>query len=272
MRLGLNALKTSITSTAAAGAVPLGASAGWAKDTSIRFAVPDHPPTRIMQDLANERYHAPSGNNIRLEIDFIPWPNYYERLAASLASGEQKYQMIISDSQWLGAFVEGGYYMKINEFIDADPELRAIFGDLHPNLIAAYSTYPYGSDSYYGFPQNPEILTVFYRKDLFCDEGEQASFRKRYGYKLPCTSEEMNDVDWNAVRDFGAFFRRERGEHSPAKRWPTSSMALPIRPQKPTTTPSCRSTPSSGSTVGMSGTKPKRRMAKRRASSTRMSR
>jgi multiple sugar transport system substrate-binding protein len=95
-----------------------------AKDIVIRMAVPDWPPTRIMQDLANERYKAPSGNNVKLEADFIPWPVYYERLAASLTSGEKKYQMAVSDSQWLGAFVEGGYYLKINKFIDADPELQ----------------------------------------------------------------------------------------------------------------------------------------------------
>ena len=182
-----------------------------------------------MQELANERYKAPSGNDVTLEIDFIPWPLYYERLAASLTSGEQKYQMVVSDSQWLGAFVEGGYYMKINEFIDADPELQAVFDDLHPNLVAAYSSYPYGSEDYYGFPQNPEFLIVFYRKDLFCDDGERAAFAAKYGYTLPCTPEEMNDVDWDMVRDFGEFFRRARVNSWPGKPSTTTSMALPTR-------------------------------------------
>jgi multiple sugar transport system substrate-binding protein len=183
-----------------------------AKDIMIRMAAPDHPPTHIMQNLANERYKAHSGNNVKIETDFFPWPNYYERLAASLASGEKKYQMVVSDSQWLGAFVEGGYYMKINQFIDADLDLRTIFEDLHPELIEAYSSYPYGSHNYYGLPQNPELLIVFYRKDLFCNEGEQSVFQTRYGYKLPCTPIEMNDVDWGMVRDFGEFFRRRKGE------------------------------------------------------------
>jgi multiple sugar transport system substrate-binding protein len=203
-----------ISSTLAPAAVAalLGNNPGWAKDITIRMVVPDHPPNRVMQELANERYTAPSGNDVTLEIDFIPWPLYYERLAASLASGERKYQMVVSDSQWLGAFVDGGYYRRINEFIDADPELQAIFDDLHPNLVAAYSSYPYGSDDYYGFPQNPEFLITFYRKDVFCDQGEQKQFENKYGYKLPCTPEEMNDVDWEMVLDFGEFFRRTEGE------------------------------------------------------------
>ena len=201
---------------AAVGAAMLGLAAGAppaaAEDIVLRMAVPDWPPTRIMKDLADKHYKAPSGNNVVLEPDFIPWPNYYERLAASLTSGEQKYQMAVSDSQWLGAFIEGGYFMKINDFIDADPELKAAFDDLHPNLVAAYSTYPHKSDNYYGFPQMPDVLVVYYRKDLFCDEGERAAFEKQFGYALPCTPEEMNEAHWGMVDDFGAFFRRMPGD------------------------------------------------------------
>ena len=183
----------------------------YAKDIVLKMAVPDWPPTRIMQDLANEKYKAKSGNNVKLEADFIPWPNYYERLAASLTSGEKKYQMAVSDSQWLGAFVEGGYYMKINQFID-NPEWQAIFKDLHPNLVAAYSTYPHKSGNYYGFPQMPDVLVTYYRNDLFCDASEQAAFQAKYSKKLPCTGEEMDDLDWTTFGQIGEFFMRKKGD------------------------------------------------------------
>jgi multiple sugar transport system substrate-binding protein len=183
-----------------------------AKDIVLRMAVPDWPPTRIMQDLANEKYKAPSGNNVRLEEDFIPWPVYYERLAASLTSGEKKYQMVVSDSQWLGAFVEGGYYMPIDKFIKDDPEWQKVFQDLHPAVVWAYSTYPYKSDKHYGFPQMPDVLIVYYRKDVFCDPTEQKNYQAKYGKKLPCSGEEMDNVDWDQVKTFGEFFRRNKGE------------------------------------------------------------
>ena len=196
-----------------------------AKDVVLRMAVPDWPPTRIMKDLADKHYKAPSGNNVVLEPDFIPWPDYYTRLAASLTSGEQKYQMAVSDSQWLGANIEGGYYMKINDFIDADPELQAVFKDLHPALVAAYSTYPHitaqelekvgfphPEADYYGFPQMPDVLITYYRTDLFCHEGERAAFQEKYGKALPCSPEEMNDVDWDLVANMGEFFQRSAGE------------------------------------------------------------
>ncbi len=190
-----------------------GGTAASAEEIVLRMAVPDWPPTRIMKDLADKYYRAPSGNQVTLEPDFIPWPNYYERLAASLTSGEKKYQMAVSDSQWLGTFIEGGYYLKINQYIDADPELQAIFKDLHPNLVDAYSTYPHKSKNYYGFPQMPDVLVVYYRKDLFCNEAEQSAFQGKYGYKLPCSPEEMNKADWSMVDHFGEFFRRKKGEN-----------------------------------------------------------
>ena len=223
----MKTLKTLVGALAGAALLgsALAAKPAFAADIVLRMAVPDWPPTRIMKELADKHYKAPSGNNVVLEPDFIPWPDYYTRLAASLTSGEQKYQMAVSDSQWLGANIEGGYYMKINDFIDADPELQAVFKDLHPALVSAYSTYPHitaaeieevgfphPDANYYGFPQMPDVIITYYRKDLFCDEGERAAFKEKYGKTLPCTPEEMNDVDWDLVANFGEFFGRSVGE------------------------------------------------------------
>ena len=223
----MKSLKTFVGAFASAALLgsALAVQPAFGKDIVLRMAVPDWPPTRTMKDLADKHYKAPSGNNVTLEPDFIPWPDYYTRLAASLTSGEQKYQMAVSDSQWLGANIEGGYYMKLNDFIDADPELQAVFKDLHPTLVSAYSTYPHiGSAelaevgfphpdaNYYGFPQMPDVIIVYYRTDVFCHEGERATYKEKYGHDLPCAPEEMNEVDWDMVNNFGEFFGRKAGE------------------------------------------------------------
>ena len=107
-------------------AAGLGGAPAFAADVTITMAAPDWPPTRFMKEHFDQTYKSPAGHNTTLEMDFIPWPSFYERVAASLTSGEQKYQMIVTDSQWLGAFVEGGYYMDLTDKIAADPELTAI--------------------------------------------------------------------------------------------------------------------------------------------------
>jgi multiple sugar transport system substrate-binding protein len=188
-----------------------------AEDVVLKMAVPDWPPTRIMKDMFDKEYKAPSGNSVKLDIDFIPWPDYYTRLNASLTSGEQKYNMAVSDSQWLGAFIEGGYYKKLNEYIDADPGLKAAMDDMHPAPLNAYATYPYKSKNYYGFPQFPDVLVTFARKDILCNEEEQKNFQAKFNKKLPCTPEELDDIDWQMFEDVGKFFMRKKGENLAGK-------------------------------------------------------
>jgi len=183
-----------------------------AEDVTLKMAVPDWPPTRIMKDLFDKSYKAKSGNKVTLDVDFIPWPDYYTRLNASLTSGEKKYNMAVSDSQWLGAFAEGGYYLNITKYVAADPELQAVYKDMDRSVYYSHATYPYKSDQVYGFPQTPDVVINYYRKDVFCDETEQKNFMAKYKYKLPCTPEEMDQVTWDNYRDFGEFFKRKKGE------------------------------------------------------------
>ena len=216
-----------LTAVAVAAALGAGlAGTASADDITITMAAPDWPPTRFMKEHFDKSYESPDGHNVTLDMDFIPWPSFYERVAASLTSGEEKYQMIVTDSQWLGSFVEGGYYMDLTDLIREDEELTAIMGDLHPALISAYSTYPHKSrkyledagealapdTSYYGFPQFPDTYVTFYREDIFCNEEEGAAFEEAHGAKLPCTYEDWQDVDWERFEQIGQFLRRDAGE------------------------------------------------------------
>ena len=189
-----------------------GATYALAEEVTLTMAVPDWPPTRIMKKFFDEQYKPKSGNTVKLDVDFIPWPDFYTRVNASLTSGEQKYNFIVSDSQWLGAFVEGGYYRKINDLLDADPEFKKTLMSVHPAPLAAYSTYPYKSENYYGFPQFPDVLVNYGRKDILCHEEEQKNFQAKYGKKLPCTGEELDAMTWDDFKNVGEFFRRKKGE------------------------------------------------------------
>ena len=189
-----------------------GATYAFAEDVTLTMAVPDWPPTRVMKKFFDEQYKPKSGNHVKLDVDFIPWPDFYTRVNASLTSGEKKYNFIVSDSQWLGAFVEGGYYRKINDLLDADPDFKKTMESIHPAVYNAYSTYPYKSDNLYGFPQFPDVLVTYGRKDILCNEDEQKNFQAKYGKKLPCTGEEIDAMTWDDFKNVGEFFRRKKGE------------------------------------------------------------
>jgi multiple sugar transport system substrate-binding protein len=201
-------LAASLVGASLAAAVPSYA----AEEIVLNMAAPDWGPTRYLQEKAKSSYKAKSGNKVSVVIDFIPWPNFYERVAASLTSGEQKYQMVVTDSQWLGQFIEGGYFLKLNDHIDADPELQSIMKDLHPAMVDAYSTYPHKSDNYYGFPQMPDTKVTWFREDLFCHEGEKKAFAAKFDGTLPCTYAEWEDTDWQTWENVGKFFRRTKGD------------------------------------------------------------
>lgn len=203
----------------------LGTAPAFAEDITITMAAPDWPPTRFFKEEFDRSFKSPSGKSIKLNMDFIPWPSFYERVAASLTSGEQKYQMIVTDSQWLGSFVDGGYYKDLTEIMKKDPELTAVMKDLHPALVSAYSTYPNKTREfleqnafpapdthYYGFPQFPDVYVTYYRKDLFCNEKEAAKFKEQFNAKLPCTYEDWQQVDWTLYENIGKFFKRKKGE------------------------------------------------------------
>jgi multiple sugar transport system substrate-binding protein len=209
LRLGLATMATAVVAAFGPAAMPSSAAA---KDIVINMAAPDWLPTRFMQEEFNNTYKAKSGNNVKLIIDFIPWPSFYQRVAASLSSGEKKYQMLVTDSQWLGDFVEGGHYLKLNKYIDADPELKAMLDDMHQVAKDDYSSYPYKTQNYYGFPQFPDDYITYYRKDLFCNPTERANFRKQYNKFLPCYYHEWEDVDWDEWESIGKFFTRKKGD------------------------------------------------------------
>jgi hypothetical protein len=64
------------TVATAAAVLFVASSVASANDIVIHMASPEYLPARLMQDLSNERYQAPSGNDVRLQIDFFSWANY----------------------------------------------------------------------------------------------------------------------------------------------------------------------------------------------------
>jgi multiple sugar transport system substrate-binding protein len=58
----------------------------------------------------------------------------------------------------------------------------------------------------------PDTKVTFYRKDLFCDPGEQEAFKAKYNKALPCTYADWENVDWDTWGNIGEFFRRKPGD------------------------------------------------------------
>ena len=185
-----------------------------AEDVTLTMAVPDWPPTRIMKKFFDEQYKPKSGNTVKLDVDFIPWPDFYTRVNASLTSGEQKYNFIVSDSQWLGAFVEGGYYRKINDLIDADPELQEdVHGRMHPE--SAERLFDLSAQVARTTTASRSCRTCWSPSPARTSSATRTSRRtSRRSTTRSCPARAKRSTTWTGTtfENIGEFFQRKKGE------------------------------------------------------------
>mgnify|MGYP002133148093 CR=1 FL=1 len=55
-----------------------------------------------------------------MKFEFVPWPNFADRMLNELNSGGKLCDLMIGDSQWIGGAAENGQYVKLNDFFDAN--------------------------------------------------------------------------------------------------------------------------------------------------------
>lgn len=171
-------------------------------------------PANAMVELSKD-FEAQSG--IKMNFEFIPWPNFADRMLNELNSGGQLCDLLIGDSQWIGGGAENGHYVKLNEFFDAN---GISMDDFLPAAVYAYSTWPKGTENYYALPAMGDANGWFYRKDWFARPEIQEAFQAEYGRPLaePKTQTELleiaqffqgREIDGQTV--YGASIFTERG-------------------------------------------------------------
>lgn len=135
-----------------------------------------------------------------------PFGELFQKVAPTLASQSQEFNLLIVDSQWLGALSEPGWIVKADDVFAANPEL-----DITPysSLVTnTYQVYPDGSGIRWGFPQMPDTQGVFLRKDMLEDPKEQAAFKKKTGKDLPSTYEVLSQIEYDDLVEIIDFFHR----------------------------------------------------------------
>ena len=97
------------------------------EDLTLCWAAWD--PANALVELSKD-FEAQSGN--KMNFEFVPWPNFADRMLNELNSGGKLCDLMIGDSQWIGGAAENGHYVKLNDFFDKrrhqDGRLRAGHG------------------------------------------------------------------------------------------------------------------------------------------------
>ncbi len=184
----------------------------FAEDLTLCWAAWD--PANALVELSKD-YEAQSGNTMSFE--FVPWPNFADRMLNELNSGGQLCDLLIGDSQWIGGGAENGHYVKLNDFFEAE---SISMDDFAPATVYAYSTWPKGSENYYALPAMGDANAWFYRKDWFDKPEIQEAFQAKYGRELaePTTQTELMEIakffqgrEIDGQTRYGASIFTERG-------------------------------------------------------------
>jgi multiple sugar transport system substrate-binding protein len=188
------------------------ASLAQAEDLTLCWAAWD--PANALVELSKE-YEAQSGN--KMNFEFIPWPNFADRIQNELNSGGKLCDLLIGDSQWIGGGAENGHYVKLNDFFDAN---AISMDDFMPATVYAYSTWPKGTPNYYALPAMADANGWFYRKDWFTDPAIMADFKAKTGRDLaePTSQKELLEIaqffqgrEIGGNKVYGASIFTERG-------------------------------------------------------------
>jgi len=178
--LGLTILAASSTSSIAA-------------ELTILWAEWD--PANYLQELVN-KYEKETG--VKVTVETTPWADFQTKAFTEFNSQGDAYDLVVGDSQWLGAGSTAGHYVDLTDFFNEN-KLSEVMA---PATVAAYSEYPQKSGKYWAVPLEGDAVGWSYRKDWFEDPKEKAAFQAKYGYPL------APPKDWRQLRDTAEFFHR----------------------------------------------------------------
>ncbi|MBA5776670.1 extracellular solute-binding protein [Stappia sp. F7233] len=180
--------KTAVPLVLATVASGVAGKAAKAEDITLCWAAWD--PANALVELSKD-FTAETG--VGMKFEFVPWPNFADRMLNELNSGGKLCDLMIGDSQWIGGGAENGHYVKLNEFFDKE---NISMDDFAPATVYAYSTWPKGEPNYYALPAMGDANGWFYRKDWFARPDLQAAFKEKYGRDLapPKTQLELKDI------------------------------------------------------------------------------
>ena len=177
-----------LAATALVGLSGMAATGAQAANLTLCWAAWD--PANALIELSRD-FEANSGHTMRFE--FVPWPNFADRMLNELNSRGQLCDLMIGDSQWIGLAAESGHYVQLNDFFEAQGISMDAF---IPATVEGYAEWPKGTPNYWALPAFADVVGWTYRRDWFARPELQAEFRAQHGRDLaaPASMAELMDI------------------------------------------------------------------------------
>ena len=152
-------------------------------------------PANYLQELVND-YEKETG--VKVTVETTPWSDFQTKAFTEFNAKGSAYDLVVGDSQWIGAASEAGHYVDLSDFF----KKHNLTQTMAPATIKYYSEYPQNSGKYWSIPTEGDAVGWSYRKDWFEDPKEMANFKAKYGYDL------APPKNFKELRDIAEFFYR----------------------------------------------------------------
>ena len=160
-------------SLAAAALLGMGSTSALAQGKTITLCWAAWDPANALVELSKD---FTAQTKINMKFEFVPWPNFADRMLNELNSKGKLCDLIIGDSQWIGGSATYGHYVKLNDFFDKN---GIKMDDILPATVYAYSTWPKGTPNYWALPAFGDVVGWTYRKDWFNRPEIKAAFKEK---------------------------------------------------------------------------------------------
>jgi multiple sugar transport system substrate-binding protein len=156
-------------------------------------------PANYLQELV-KTYEKETG--IKVVVETVPWPDFQNKAFREFAAKGASFDMVIGDSQWLGAASTAGHYVELTDFF----KTHKVTESMTAASVAGYAEYPGKSKRYWAVPLEGDANGFAYRKDWFEDPKEKAAFKAKYKRELAVPK------TWAELRDIAEFFHRPQSK------------------------------------------------------------
>ncbi len=133
---------------------------------------------------------------VTVNVIEVPIAEMFTKILQEHRSGSGAYDALNVVPAWMPDLVRAGALEELDPFVDQygfREELQNIAPVYRDNQMTV-------NDKIYGFPDDGDVLIMYYRKDVLGDPEIQAAFKEQHGYDLP-----VPPTTWAEFGDVGSF-------------------------------------------------------------------
>lgn len=132
---------------------------------------------------------------IKVNVVEVPTDQMFTKIMQDFRSGASAYDALNVIPSWMPDLVLAGALEPLDSYVD-----KYNYRDELQDIAAAYRDNQMMVDgTIYGFPDDGDVMLLYYRKDIFEDPEMQAAFKEQHGYDL------APPKDWKQFAEIGQF-------------------------------------------------------------------